>query len=361
MTIKTLPGITACTISSGRLRSRVLLSGPDDGIPVLFIHGNFSSATWWEEHMLTLPPSFRAIAPDQRGFGDADPEAKVDGWKGMRDFADDAIALMNHLGYKKFHVVGNSLGGVVVWWLLAYYPERLLSVTLAGPGSPFGFGATKDARGTASSDDFAGSGGGLLNLELLCGVRDGDCSLDQPTSPRAVLRRLVWGPPFVPEREDQLLEAMLAIHLGKLDTPGDKQSSPNWPYFSPGRWGPMNALSPAHMGDLIERITGALPKVKILWIYGSDDVAICDTAASDPGSWGPLGLLPGYPGVEVYPPQPMETQIRTVLQDYAGAGGDYQEAVIEGSGHVPFISHPNAYNRVFHTFLNQFHSGDVDV
>lgn len=361
MSSERLPGITVRTISSDRLRSRVLFSGPDDGIPILFIHGNFSSATWWEEHMLALPTTYRAIAPDQRGFGDADPKAKVDGQKGMLDFAEDAIALMNYLGYKKFHVVGNSLGGVIVWWLLAYFSEHLLSVTLAGPGSPFGFGATKDARGTPTSDDFAGSGGGLLNLELIRGVREGDRSMDHVASPRAVLRLLVWGPPFIPEREDQLLDAMLSIHLSEYDTPGDHQVSQNWPYFSPGRWGPMNALSPAHMGDLIERIVAAEPKVKILWIYGGDDVAICDTAASDPGSWGPQGLLPGYPGVEAYPPQPMMKQIRAVLQDYADTGGDYQESVIEGSGHVPFISHPSEYNCVFHTYLSQFHSGDIDV
>jgi pimeloyl-ACP methyl ester carboxylesterase len=44
---------------------------------VLFIHGNFSSATWWEETMVKLPPQYRAIAPDQRGFGGADPAGRV--------------------------------------------------------------------------------------------------------------------------------------------------------------------------------------------------------------------------------------------------------------------------------------------
>ena len=63
----------------------------------------------------------------------------------MGDFVDDAIALMDHLGYDRFHLVGNSLGGIVAWWMMADTPERLLSVTLAGPGSPYGFGGTKDA------------------------------------------------------------------------------------------------------------------------------------------------------------------------------------------------------------------------
>ena len=43
MTVPTLPGITAKTVTTDRLTTRVLFAGPDDGIPVLFIHGNFSS------------------------------------------------------------------------------------------------------------------------------------------------------------------------------------------------------------------------------------------------------------------------------------------------------------------------------
>ncbi|MCB0203103.1 MAG: alpha/beta hydrolase, partial [Anaerolineae bacterium] len=72
MTIPTLAGITPRTITTDRITTRVLFSGPDDGTPVLFLHGNSSSATWWEETMLALPASCRGIAPDQRGFGDAE-------------------------------------------------------------------------------------------------------------------------------------------------------------------------------------------------------------------------------------------------------------------------------------------------
>ena len=167
MTVATLPGIRAEVITTDRLTTRVLISGPDDGVPVLFIHGNFSSATWWEESMLALPGNYRGIAPDQRGFGDADASAKIDARKGMTDLVDDALALMGHFGHDRFHLVGNSLGGLVAWWMIAACPQRLLSVTLPGPGSPYGFGATGDELGTPVNDDYAGSGGGLLNRELI--------------------------------------------------------------------------------------------------------------------------------------------------------------------------------------------------
>ena len=195
MKVAVLDGITAKTLTTPRLTTRVLFSGPEDGIPVLFIHGNFSSATWWEETLLQMPEQYRAIAPDQRGFGDADPAAKVDATRGMRDHVEDALALMDQLGYARFHLVGNSLVGVVAWWMLADHADRLLSVTLPGAGSPFGFGGTRDERGTPTCEDFAGSGGGLLNPVLIQSILDGDRGTEGDYSPRTLLRRLVWGPP----------------------------------------------------------------------------------------------------------------------------------------------------------------------
>jgi len=318
---------------------------------VLFIHGNFSSATWWEEAMLRLPSRYLAIAPDQRGFGDADPAVKVDATRGMQDFVDDALALMDQLGHERFHLVGVSLGGVAAWWFMAGAPERLLSVTQAAPGSPFGFGGTRDARGTPTWDDFAGSGGGLLNPVLVQGVRDRDRSSDGDFSPRTALRRLVWGADFVPQREDVFLDSMFSVHLGEQDLPGDWETSPNWPYVRPGRWGATNAMSPKYAGGLVGRILDAEPKPRVLWIYGTDDLAVSNTAASDPGTWGPSGRLPGFPGPGVYPPQPMMEQIRTLLEAYALRGGHWSEVAVPGAGHVPFLSHPAAFDAAFHSHL----------
>ena len=353
MSIPTLDGVTVQTVTTDRLTTRVLFAGPDDGIPVLFIHGNFSSATWWEETMLALPPEYRAIAPDQRGLGESEPRVVINAQNGMGDFVADAIALMDYLGYDRFHLVGNSLGGLVAWWMIADTPERLISVTLAGPGSPYGFGGTKDAHGTPTYDDYAGSGGGLANPVLYQGLMEGNRSTDSPFSPRMALRLLVWGPPFIPQREEAFLDAMFQVQLGDKGIPGDKISSPNWPYVAPGKWGHLNAMSPRYIGNLIERIVAAEPKVKVLWIYGADDVAVSNSAASDPGTWGPSGRLPGFPGVDEYPTQPMMDQIRTVLDDYSERGGSYQELAVEGSGHVPFLSHQEEFNAAFHAFIGR--------
>ena len=350
MSVATLAGITPKTLTTDRLTTRVLFSGPKDGVPVLFLHGNASSATWWEENMLALPDGYQGIAPDLRGFGDADPEEKVDATRGSGDWADDAVALLDHLGIARAHIVGCSLGGCVVWHMLREYPDRFLTTSLIDAGSPFGFGGTKDIEGTPCYDDYAGSGGGLSNPEFVRRLADGDRSMDSQFSPRAAMRALVFKPPFVPEREEALLSSMLTIHLGDQDNPGDSVPSPNWPHVAPGVWGSANALSPKYAGD-VERLYAAEPKVDILWVRGSHDLAVADAAASDPGTLGSMGLIPGWPGMEVYPPQPMLGQIRHVLEKYAAAGGSYKEVVIEDAGHVPFIEKPEEFNAVLHAFI----------
>lgn len=350
MAVPTLKGIEARTVATGRLATRVLFSGEEKGIPVLFLHGNLASATWWEETMLRLPKGFRGIALDQRGYGDADPEAKIDATRGLGDLADDAIALLDHLGIERAHVVGSSLGGSVAWHLLARAPNRLRSAILVAPGSPYGFGGTKDERGTPCFPDFAGSGAGLVNPELVRRLASGDRSTDSPFSPRAALRLLVFGAGFIPTREEDLLSATLAVHLGERDYPGDSVPSPNWPFVAPGLWGPNNALSPKYAVPTRE-IVASEPKVPLLWIRGGKDLAVSDTAASDPGNLGRMGLLPGWPGMEVYPPQPMIAQTRHVLERYAEAGGSYREAVLPTSGHVPFLDNPTEFDRAFHAHL----------
>lgn len=347
----TLPGVQACMMRSTRLETRVLFTGPEDGTPVLFLHGNLSSATWWEETMLALPPGFRGIAPDMRGFGDADPDARIDATRGTGDLADDAFALLDTLGVEQAHVVACSLGGSVVWRMLTDSPERLRSATLAAPGSPFGFGGTIDEDGTPAWPDFAGSGSGVVHPELVRLLAAGDRSADSPFSPRNALRRLVWNPPFIPAREDALVDATLRIHLGAERYPGDATTSPHWPLFAPGAFGPNNAISPKYVGEVERLWEGEAARPPVLWIRGDKDVAVSDAAASDPATLGRAGFLPGWPGEDVMPPQPMLRQIRRVLERYGEAGGAWREIVMPGAGHVPFLERPGEFDALLHRML----------
>lgn len=347
MTIPTMDGITARTVETPRITTRVLLSGAEDGTPILFIHGNTSSATWWEEVMVALPDGYRGIAHDQRGYGDADPDKKIDATRGLGDLADDALALLDAMNIDKAHIVGISMGGAVVFHLLMTAPERFLSAVLVSPGSPYGFGGTKDTEGTPCHDDYAGSGAGLINPEFVKRIQDGDRTTESPFSPRNALIRLFKTPP---KREDAWLSALLSMHIGEQDYPGDVVPSTNWPHVAPGVWGVNNALSPKYALDP-SKLAEINPKPPVLWIRGADDAVVADKSMADFGTLGAMGMVPNYPGEDVFPSQPMVSQTRAVLDRYADAGGTYDEVVLDDAGHVPYIDQPKAFNIALHDFL----------
>lgn len=239
--IPTLPGITSKMIDTPRLQIHALFSGADHAIPVVFMHGNASSAAYWEEIMLKLPPAYRGIAPDLRGYGDTQDQL-IDATRGYGDWVDDVFALADALGLEKFHVVGHSLGGALVLNLIAansamYTSRRILSATLVAPGSPYGFGGTKDVNGTPCYEDFAGSGGGVVNPEFARLLGEKNRGADNPqASPRNVMNAFYWKTPFKPAREEDFLSSLLSEKVGVDKYPGDFVPSPNWPNVAPGKW-----------------------------------------------------------------------------------------------------------------------------
>jgi pimeloyl-ACP methyl ester carboxylesterase len=53
----------------------------------------------------------------------------------------------------------------------------------------------------------------------------------------------------------------------------------------------------------------------------------------DLATLGELGAIPGWPGADVLPPQPMVAQMRAVLAEYEARGGTVREVALEGVGH----------------------------
>lgn len=340
---------TATQVTTDRLRTRVITSGPDGGVPVIFIHGNLSSATWWAEAMSGLPDGFRAIAPDLRGYGGADPQALTDATRGMGDYSDDLAALMDTLGIEAAHFVGHSLGGGVLWRFLADHPTRVPSITQVCPSSPYGFGATLP-DGTPAYPDGAGAGAGAVNPDFARRLAEGDRSAEADTSPAKILNSFVWKPPFMPSWFDDILDAALAQQTGPKAYPGDATPSQNWPGAAPGAFGPVNALAPIYQTDPLG-FCEVMPKPPILWIRGADDVIVSDTSMFDLGTLGQLGAVPGWPGPQVFPPQPMVTQTRAALDTYAAKGGTFREEVIPDCGHSPYIEKPTAFAALLGEFL----------
>jgi pimeloyl-ACP methyl ester carboxylesterase len=349
---KVLPGITNKMVKTARLEHNVYFAGDENAIPVVFLHGNFSAALYWEETMLALPDEYRGIAPDMRGYGWTEDKI-ADSTRGMRDWSDDLKALLDELKIDQAHLVGWSMGAGIIYRFIIDHAPQVLSATLICPVSPYGFGGSKGEDGRPCYDDFAGSGGGVVNQDFIKLIKAGDRSTDDPNSPRNVINGFYYKPPFTAEREEDFLTASLAEKIGDDRYPGDFVTSSNWPNVAPGKFGPVNSWSPKYIGQDAEELIAVQEKPSILWIRGDSDMIVSDNSMFDLGALGSLGYVPGWPGMDVYPPQPMLQQTRAVLDAYAKEGGEYTEHVITDAAHGVFIEKPEEFNSLFHTFLRQ--------
>lgn len=349
-----LLGISSAIIETPRLRTHVLTSGAEDGAPVVFIHGNISGARFFEETMLSLPKGLRAVAVDLRGFGGSEPKP-IDATRGIRDFSDDIHALVTHPSVagdrRKVHLVGWSVGGGVVMQYAIDHADRVASLTLIAPMSPFGFGGTKDAKGTPCFDDFAGSGGGTANPEFVKRLAANDRGEENDFTPRSVMNKFIFKPPFraAPAREEIFLGELLKTRVDEDHYPGDMTPSTNWPTVAPGKRGMNNAISPRYCD--LSAFASIEPRPSVLWIRGADDQIVSDTSLFDFGFLGQLGAVPGWPGAEVYPPQPMIGQTRAVLDAYRARGGQVREEVLAGVGHAPHIEAKEAFDKLLAAHL----------
>ena len=63
-----LPGVRSRTVATSHLRQHIYASKTDDGERLLLVHGNASSARFFEELIANLP-TYTVVAPDLRGYG----------------------------------------------------------------------------------------------------------------------------------------------------------------------------------------------------------------------------------------------------------------------------------------------------
>jgi pimeloyl-ACP methyl ester carboxylesterase len=321
---------------------------------LVVIHGNTVSSDIWLPVIDIFPETYDIVAPDLRGFGDSS-KVTVDATKGMSDFADDVIALMRYLGYDEYVLVGHSMGGGVALQVLLDKPRNInvSKVILVDPMSPFGFGGTKDEKGTPCYEDYAGSGGGLVakyNPDFPRLLREKYTGTDHPSSPVFTIKTL-FADDFTPSEElvDSILNMMFKMNTNEYFYPGDYVDSPNWPYVAPGTKGVLNAMSPKYLR--LHRVIDLEDKPPIIWIHGDKDTIISDASALDIAILGLMGYIPGYPGPLVYPPQPMLKQIEYILKLYSERGGSYEKYIVQGAGHTPFIEKPEDFHKIIQQTL----------
>lgn len=115
------------------MRLHYLVQG--SGTPVVLIHGFALSAelNWaGTGAMDSLARTFMVIAPDLRGHGLSDKPYDLAAYG--RHFVDDVVALLDHLGIRRAHVAGYSLGATITLQLVVSHPDRVISAVLGGGG-----------------------------------------------------------------------------------------------------------------------------------------------------------------------------------------------------------------------------------
>lgn len=112
---------------------RIYFEEAGQGTPIIFLHEFAADYTNWEPQMRYFSRAHRCITYSARGYTPSDvPEGEVYSYT---HFYSDALAVLDHLGIERAHLVGLSMGAYSSLQIGLNAPQRALSMTLAGVGS----------------------------------------------------------------------------------------------------------------------------------------------------------------------------------------------------------------------------------
>ena len=117
-----------------------LACGPEDGPPVIFVHGWPELSISWRHQLRALAAlGFRAIAPDMRGYGRSSVYSSHEDYA-LEPIVRDMLALLNSLQREKALWIGHDWGSPVVWSIASHRPDKCEAIAnLCVPYLPDGF------------------------------------------------------------------------------------------------------------------------------------------------------------------------------------------------------------------------------
>jgi pimeloyl-ACP methyl ester carboxylesterase len=120
---------------------RLYFEETGSGSPVIFVHEFAGDLRSFEPQMRHFGKRYRAIAFNARGFPPSDVPEKASSYSQGRA-ADDILAVLDHIGAAKAHIVGLSMGGFATLHFGIRHHARALSLCIGGCG----YGAEPDKR-----------------------------------------------------------------------------------------------------------------------------------------------------------------------------------------------------------------------
>jgi Predicted hydrolases or acyltransferases (alpha/beta hydrolase superfamily) len=111
------------------------------GTPIVFVHEFAGNMLSWEPQLRHFSRRYQCIVFNARGYPPSDVPQDVSSYSQMQAVRD-VLAVMDAAGVQKAHIVGLSMGGFAALHLGLNFPERGLSLCVAGAG----YGAEPDRR-----------------------------------------------------------------------------------------------------------------------------------------------------------------------------------------------------------------------
>ena len=123
-----LTAITENVAKSKRHTTFYLAAGPQDGPPIIFLHGWPELSISWRHQLPAFGAlGYRAIAPDMRGYGRSSVYPRKEDYA-LEEIVEDMRELLDHLGRERAIWVGHDWGSPVAWSLASHHPELCTGV-----------------------------------------------------------------------------------------------------------------------------------------------------------------------------------------------------------------------------------------
>jgi pimeloyl-ACP methyl ester carboxylesterase len=234
-------------VDVGDLTFDVRVDGPEDGRPVLLLHGfPETSASWAAVSPLLTQAGLRTYAPDQLGYSPGARPGEVDAYS-LQNLAQVTADLMTALDVPVGDLVGHDWGANVAWALAAWHPDRVRSLTAVSVPHPAAYTAAY------RSDPEQKERSAYIRLFWQAGKAEEVLLADDARR----LRRMLTGA----DGESGIPAEAIDEYVAVLSAPGALTAALNW----------YRAMSSGTRVDPVE--------VPTTYVWSDGDVAIGRTAA----------------------------------------------------------------------------------